>query len=88
MFKGVNKRVIEVVETENEFFEKAILFMRPTAVQTDDKQLMNIKAKQYVSTIEYSTKARLKSKLFLRMVLRFAGSAAIGALIATILLKI
>ena len=29
MLKGVNKHVVEVVDMENEYFEKAILFLRP-----------------------------------------------------------
>ena len=28
MIRGVNKQIIEVNETENEYFEKAILFVR------------------------------------------------------------
>ena len=29
MLKGVNKQVVEVVEVDNEFFERAILFIKP-----------------------------------------------------------
>ena len=29
MLRGVNKSIIEVLETENQYFEKAILFIRP-----------------------------------------------------------
>ena len=29
MIKGVNKQVLEIVETENGFFEKAIFFVKP-----------------------------------------------------------
>ncbi len=29
MIKGVNKQVVEISETGNEFFEKAIFFVRP-----------------------------------------------------------
>lgn len=29
MIKGVNKQVLEIVETQNGFFEKAIFFVKP-----------------------------------------------------------
>ena len=29
MIKGVNKQVLEIMETENGFFEKAIFFVKP-----------------------------------------------------------
>ncbi len=29
MIKGVNKQVVEIIETGNEYFEKAIFFVRP-----------------------------------------------------------
>lgn len=29
MIKGVNKQVVEITETGNEYFEKAIFFVRP-----------------------------------------------------------
>ena len=29
MLKGVNKQVLEIAETENSFFEKAIFFVKP-----------------------------------------------------------
>ena len=31
MLKGVSQKVIEVVHTDNRYFEKAILFLRPNA---------------------------------------------------------
>lgn len=36
MLKGVSLKVIEVVHTDNRYFEKAILFLRPNA-QGEDK---------------------------------------------------
>ena len=35
MLKGVNKRVVEVVDIESEYFEKAILFLRAGRPDTD-----------------------------------------------------
>ena len=36
MLKGINKRVVEVVDIENEYFEKAILFLRAGRPDSDE----------------------------------------------------
>ena len=36
MLKGVNKQVVEVVEVDNEFFERAILFVKPEKQQNGE----------------------------------------------------
>ena len=38
MLKGVNKQVVEVVEVDNEFFERAILFVKQENSRTGMKQ--------------------------------------------------
>ena len=52
MLKGVSQKVIEVVHTDNRYFEKAILFLRPTA-QEEDRTQMKTYAKDYLQDIEY-----------------------------------
>ena len=39
MLKGVNKQVVEVVEVDNEFFERAILFVKPEKQQNGEEAL-------------------------------------------------
>ncbi len=48
MLKGVNKRVVEVVDIESEYFEKAILFLPDT-----DEGALRRRAGEYVRTIKY-----------------------------------
>ena len=43
MLKGVNKHVVEVVDMENEYFEKAILFLRPGRPGFDESTLRTLK---------------------------------------------
>ncbi len=50
MLKGVNKRVVEVVDIESEYFEKAILFLRAGRPDTDEGALRR-RAGEYVRTI-------------------------------------
>ena len=52
MLKGVNKRVVEVVDIESEYFEKAILFLRAGRPETDEGALRR-RAGEYVRTIKY-----------------------------------
>ena len=52
MLKGVNKRVVEVVDIENEYFEKAILFLRAGRPDSDEN-ILRQRAGEYVRTIKY-----------------------------------
>ncbi|MCI8501993.1 MAG: hypothetical protein HFJ85_07115 [Oscillospiraceae bacterium] len=39
MLKGVSKQIVEIVNTENEYFEKAILFINPEKAGMEENQL-------------------------------------------------
>ncbi len=52
MLKGVNKHIIEVVDMENEYFEKAILFLRPGHSGSDEGTLRQ-RAGEYIRTLKY-----------------------------------
>lgn len=36
MLRGVNKKIIEVVDTQNEYFERAILFIKDCKLGSDE----------------------------------------------------
>lgn len=57
MLKGVNKSVVEVVDIESEYFEKAILFLRPGRGQTDEG-LLRRKAGEYLGGLRYRPRRR------------------------------
>lgn len=59
MIKGVNKRIIEVLNPEDRYFEKVILFLSPT-VKADD-YLVQKHASEYLQTI--TPKAKCKRRL-------------------------
>lgn len=52
MLKGVNKHVVEVVDIESEYFEKAILFLRPGRPDSDEGTLRQ-RAGEYLRRIKY-----------------------------------
>ena len=39
MIKGVNRRIIEVCETESKYFERALLFVNPVYHETQEDKL-------------------------------------------------
>ena len=39
MIKGVNHRVVEVVDTQNEYFERIIFFVKPECVSVSEGRL-------------------------------------------------
>ena len=51
MIKGVNKAIIEINETGNKYFEKAILFVRSESANENEKKLES-GAKEYLSNID------------------------------------
>lgn len=53
MLRGVNKNIIEVNDTENQYFEKAILFVRPAHKNKTEEQLRTA-ATAYLSTANAS----------------------------------
>ena len=85
MLRGVNKSIIEVLETENQYFEKAILFIRP-GHRDQDTGFMKTKAKEYLSNISYKPASKWK-KPFLYSAVKLGSAAALGAAAATFLLK-
>lgn len=52
MLRGVNRRVLEVTETEHEIFEKAILFVKEGAEQEGEPRLRQ-EAVRYLRTLHY-----------------------------------
>lgn len=57
MLKGVNKSVVEVVDMESEYFEKAILFLRPGRGAVDEGTLRR-KAGEYLGGIRYQPRRK------------------------------
>ncbi|MDO4743292.1 MAG: hypothetical protein Q4B04_04580 [bacterium] len=53
MLKGVNKRIIEVCETGNEYFEKVLLFVSPEHSNISESKLVK-QAQRYVELIKKS----------------------------------
>ena len=51
MIKGVNKAIIEINETGNKYFEKAILYIRAEMSNENENKLEH-QAKEYIENID------------------------------------
>lgn len=51
MLRGVNKQIIEINSTDNRYFEKAILFVRPEFSETSEGKLRD-NASEFLKYIE------------------------------------
>ncbi len=86
MLKGVNKQVVEVVDMENEYFEKAILFIKAEKQERDEKTIKQ-RAGEYVKTIRYTPRKRLSPGQLALKAAKFASAAAVGAVAAGLFIR-
>lgn len=52
MIKGVNKYVIEVVETENRYYDKALLFVRPEYAEAVERETLEKEARRVLQSMD------------------------------------
>lgn len=88
MLKGVNKQIIEVTDTGNNYIKKAILFVNPEKSHYDEEFLIH-QAKKYLQQTEKKDRAPKppsKKKKLLFTLGEIGAGAAAGAVL-TLLLK-
>ncbi|MDD3193106.1 MAG: hypothetical protein PHE47_04540 [Oscillospiraceae bacterium] len=85
MVRGVHKKIIEVADTQNEFFERAILIVKE-GFRDEDPERLRQKAGDYVSHMGNVALARRKKARFLRN----AGKVLVGVMagVALVLLAL
>ena len=57
MLKGVSQKVIEVVHTDNRYFERAILFLKP-GIPEEDRPTLRRRAGEYLTQIDLCPRRR------------------------------
>ena len=86
MVKGVNRQVLEIHDTETEYFEKALLFVKPEYSNLSEKSLRESFVGAFGKT--EVPRARRSSNISLVFAaLRLVGAALLGALITFLILK-
>ena len=86
MIKGINRTIIEVTETENAYYERALLVLRPeyAAVQ---RELLEREAKKMLNNMNAPSAIKKSHALFYWFV-RLGAAAVSGSLITFVLLKL
>lgn len=85
MIKGVNKNIIEISDTGNAFFERAILFVRPASAASDSDSLRH-RATEFLSGLKVRPGFIQKRSRVLLALAKFAFAAAAGAAVAAAVL--
>lgn len=86
MIKGINRTIIEVTDTGNVYYERALLVLRPEYANVQRGLLEKEAKKMLVSMTAPSTIK--KSHAVLYWVLRLGASALAGAILTLILLQV
>jgi len=93
MLRGVKKQIVEVVNTENEYFEKAFLIVSDKYLECDSQKLSK-KANEYVSAINpfasgsFSSSKKTKEiyKIIISII-KYIAFSGVGALIAYFVIR-
>ncbi len=83
MVKGVNKQVIEVVDTGSRYFERAILIVNPKNI-ADQTRIYDEAARIFSKREDLPS----SKKTVFPAICKMAGFTALGAAIAGVLIKI
>ena len=67
MVKGINRQVLEIIEPQCDYFERALFFVKPEYSNESDGKLRNqaLKNIQNFKSVPRTRKQRLKSKVLL-----------------------
>lgn len=85
MLRGVNKQIIEINDTDNRFFEKAILYVRPDCLSLEETKLHGY-AGEYLKNISAekipsAAKKKYSNKRLKKRALLLLGAAVIAAVV-------
>ncbi|MBQ2799040.1 MAG: hypothetical protein IJF09_06590 [Ruminiclostridium sp.] len=84
MVKAVNKLILEINNTENEYFEKAVLYIRPE--KAEDNKLSD-SAREYLSRISGGDRrVQKKSGILLSLLINLAVATFSAMVTAVVLL--
>ncbi|MDD2361895.1 MAG: hypothetical protein PHH84_02895 [Oscillospiraceae bacterium] len=88
MIKGVNRQIIEVTETGNEYFERAFLVVRPSFADTVQGRLHD-EARRFLRNAQgYSGLKINRARNLKNMIIRGCSYGAAGALIGALLMSL
>lgn len=80
MIKGVNKRIVEITSTQNDYFEKAVLYIRADKSTISDNRL-ELEARAFVGSILPPKKKEEKEKVPLAIKLVCSAAIVLSAVL-------
>lgn len=78
MLRGVNKKIIEVVDTQNDYFERAILFLKDRKLEEDEGAIKK-NADEFMKSTGSAKLRRMLYSNWLREGAKLACAAGAGA---------
>ncbi len=87
MVKGVNRQVLEILEPQCDYFEKALFFVKPEYSNESDAKLRNqaLKSIQNSISVPKTRKQKVKSKMF--FIAQMLSSAVVGSIITALIIR-
>lgn len=85
MIKGVNKQIVEINSTNSAFFEKAVLYVKPSMQDFSSKALAR-EAQHYINSIVPQRKIRTLA--LKTLMLAFAAGCGFGLVYALVTLVV
>ncbi len=87
MVKGVNRQVLEILEPQCDYFEKALFFVKPEYSNESDAKLRNqaLKSIQSSNSVPKTRKQKVKSKMF--FIAQMLSSAVVGSIITALIIR-
>lgn len=87
MIKGINKQIVEVCETDNDYFEKAVFFVNPKYAGFDQKKLA-VSAKKIIATAGSAPKIKSRKKTIFKKVISWITAIATGVAVMILMQSI
>lgn len=84
MIKGVNRHVIEVTETESEYYERALLVIKPEYASME-RDLLEREARKVLKELGAPSSMKRRNRL-IYWGIRLGGSAMAGAAVTLLIL--
>ena len=85
MSKGVNRQVLEIHDTGNQYFEKAIFFVRPEYSTFNEKKLMSSANELIVSQQSVPNTRAVKRKNGILLLAKLTVAAGVGAALTALI---
>ena len=86
MLKGISRQILEITQTENPYFERAFLVIRPVCQDFSAEQLGKAAHKFLQQQSPYSGLKRARQKQRLYTLICLLAGSALGATVVSVLL--